>query len=92
MVARALNEHQRILSKINEISVRNGENVKEVILQLADLVDRHTRYEERELFPYLEEHLSDENLTKIGLQLHGEEHNAEENYHDEFWAKENTSQ
>ncbi|MBF6609889.1 MAG: hemerythrin domain-containing protein [Chryseobacterium sp.] len=90
MVARALNEHQRILSKINEISVRNEENVNEAILQLSDLVNQHTRYEERELFPYLEEHLTDENLTEIGRQLHGEEHNAEENYHDEFWAKENT--
>ncbi|MBB5334282.1 hemerythrin domain-containing protein [Chryseobacterium koreense] len=88
MVNRGLNEHRLIIAKINEINVRTEEKSYPLYLELADLIDDHTRFEERQLFPYLENKLSVEELQKIGEILHGEEHNALEDYDDEFWAKE----
>lgn len=35
----------------------------------ADLLERHVRWEERELFPYAERHLDDETLATIGGEL-----------------------
>ncbi|WP_234111519.1 hemerythrin domain-containing protein [Chryseobacterium sp. R2A-55] len=86
MVNRGLNEHQLIVAKINEINVRTLEKSDPLYLELADLIDDHTRFEERTLFPYLEEKLSDEELDKIGDILREEEHSALEDYDDEFWA------
>ncbi|UOE40962.1 hemerythrin domain-containing protein [Chryseobacterium suipulveris] len=88
MVKKGLEEHQRILAKINEINLRTEEKSYPLYHELADLVDQHTRYEERELFPYLEEKFSDQKLDEIGKTLHSEEHTALENYDDEFWVKE----
>lgn len=87
MIARGIEEHKKILAKINEINVRTAEKSYGLYLELADLVDDHTRYEERELFPWLEKKFSILQLKEIGEILHGEEHTAEENYEDEFWAK-----
>jgi hypothetical protein len=39
------------------------------LLALADTVQNHVRYEEREMFPHLEKVLTDEQLKKIGKQI-----------------------
>ncbi|MCC2590020.1 hemerythrin domain-containing protein [Chryseobacterium sp. MFBS3-17] len=90
MVQQALEEHRKILAKINRINSCNPENSSQLSLELGELVEKHTRYEERTLFPYLEEKLSDDELNRIGGILHEEEHTAFEDYHDEFWVKEKT--
>ena len=88
MVTKWLADHQRILAKINEINVRSNTKTYPLLLELATLIDDHTRYEERQLFPYLEEKFSELELGKIGETLHSEDHDAVEDYDDEFWAKE----
>ena len=35
----------------------------------ADLLDRHVRWEERELFPYAEDHVDEASLARIGGEL-----------------------
>ena len=85
-IMRGLKEHQEIISKINEINVRGPEKSYALYLELAQLVNNHTRYEERELFPWLEEKLTEAELTAIGGKLHPEDHTAEEQYVDEFWV------
>jgi hemerythrin-like domain-containing protein len=37
--------------------------------QFADLLERHVRWEERELFPYAEDHVDGETLALIGGEL-----------------------
>ncbi len=61
------------------------ENEEDVLLELADIVDDHIRFEERVLFPHLQEQLSDEQLEKIGEQIVNEP--LTDNYEDEFWKK-----
>jgi hemerythrin-like domain-containing protein len=35
----------------------------------AELLDRHVRWEERELFPYAEDHVDEASLARIGGEL-----------------------
>ena len=56
-----------------------------LLTDYAELLTAHIRYEERVLFPYMEENLSDEVLSEIGRNLSNEHHTEEEEYPDEFW-------
>lgn len=84
LVNRALHEHKEIKWLVEEIENAQGDP-SEKIQELAGLVNSHTRYEERELFPWLEKSLAPQDLIRIGKILDEEEHSAEENYDDPFW-------
>ncbi|HPG12489.1 MAG TPA: hemerythrin domain-containing protein [Chitinophagaceae bacterium] len=54
------------------------------MLILADLVDKHIRFEERQLFVYMEEILPEDKLNEIFKEL--EEHPVcSDDWDDEFW-------
>jgi hypothetical protein len=82
-VQKALQEHVEIKSLIDSIAKSNSPEAS-LLLFLADAVDNHIRYEERELFPHLEKGLTEEQLIKIGEQLNAAPA-AAENYTDVFW-------
>ncbi len=84
-VQKALDDHQKIKIFVDKIAVSGMESEDDVLLELADTVDDHIRYEERILFPHLQEELSDEQLEKIGEQIVNEP--LTDNYEDEFWIK-----
>lgn len=87
-VQRAMEEHKQIKKQVDTVlSSPGGEAAKSLAL-LADAVDAHVRYEERVLFPHLEEILSDAELKAVGKQLQHETV-FEDNYADEFWKKDN---
>lgn len=80
---KAKEDHDRIIQMIT--GIRKDTDPTQ-LQELADLVDRHIRYEERELFPYLERVLNAEQLLLIGnqlKQLHPE--TPSDTYKDEFW-------
>ncbi len=54
---------------------------------LADTITAHIRFEERELFNYLEQILSKDELDKVFLQLEAHPVAADEEWKDEFWVK-----
>jgi hemerythrin-like domain-containing protein len=86
-VKRALKEHAGIAQQINELN--GAEHVSSnQLLTLADMVDNHVRYEERELFPHLEEILTEEQLESIGKQISAHhDPNLKDDFADEFWIK-----
>jgi hemerythrin-like domain-containing protein len=86
MVQRALKEHIQIREKIEAIHIAE-DNVKLKFETLANLVDAHVRYEERELFPHLEQVLTNEQLEKIGKQLNEKHNTLKDDFADEFWVK-----
>ena len=53
---------------------------------LADMAERHIRWEERKLFPWLEEHLSKEQLADIMRELENHPVQCDE-WKEEFWVK-----
>lgn len=84
-VQKALADHQKIKTFFENINDSVLEKEENVLLELADSVDDHIRFEERVLFPHLQEKLSDKQLEKIGSQLVHEP--FVDSYEDEFWVK-----
>lgn len=83
---KAIKEHREIEQSINEIA-ENRVN-KSVLEYLADLLEQHIRYEERELFPYLEQKLTVDQLSNIGVELSRLHETANpDDYKDAFWER-----
>jgi hemerythrin-like domain-containing protein len=81
----AIQEHREIEQLI--VSVRDdGASAEQRYQQLADRVERHVRFEERQLFPFLEKSIPEEQLNAIGVKL-GEQHapDCADVFADEFW-------
>lgn len=82
---RTLAEHREIresIAEIEEIEVLTDA----LFLNLADKIHAHIRYEERELFPYLETTLSGEQLNEIGQLISSVHQPYIENYPHDFWT------
>ena len=82
LTQRALDEHKEIrelLKTLNEVEDF------ELLTLYADKVTERVRFEERVLFPHLENILTEEQLTEVGKKLNEIHHHAEDEYHDEFW-------
>ncbi|HSC54895.1 MAG TPA: hemerythrin domain-containing protein [Phnomibacter sp.] len=82
---RAQAEHKLIKAQVEHVV--NGTVHADVLTNIADLVDDHIRFEERVLFPHLEQTLTETQLQAIGQkleQLH--QHQEPDNFADQFWA------
>jgi hemerythrin-like domain-containing protein len=77
------NEHAHIRELILHL---DADADKHTFIILCDLLDRHIRFEERELFNFLEEILTPEQLDLIQPQLEDHPVSCEE-WKDEFWVK-----
>lgn len=86
LVQRAVSEHQQIQDDIAAL-VEAKEFSDDMFHAIANLVERHVRFEERVLFPHLEKIIPEDELIRIGAILHEEEHDINDNYSDEFWVK-----
>ena len=77
-----LKEHQEIREMIEICGVSNN---ADKLLQLASKLDAHIRFEERELFPYMEKVLSDQELDELGDRISAVHQPYTEMYPNEFW-------
>lgn len=85
MVIRAMGEHKNINQLASKIIDSNTEDLSDEFTAIADMVDQHVRFEERELFPHMEELLSEKQLIKISEKLgHAPEKDV---FEDEFWVR-----
>ena len=84
-VQKAMNEHSDIKKQVEAIIV--SENIQPIQLKiLAEAVDNHVRYEERELFQHLENILTEQQLKEIGSKLHTAANAVcNDAFADEFW-------
>lgn len=73
-------EHEKIRELVT------GSLSKESLAILADMTNDHIRFEERQLFPYLEEKLNEDQLNDIYKQL-AEHPHCIEKWDNEFWMK-----
>jgi iron-sulfur cluster repair protein YtfE (RIC family) len=82
-VAKALDEHKKIFQLTGEVeNYPTAQNLQ----QLADMVDDHVRYEERILFPHLEQTLTPVQLESAGRAL-AEHPEKPDDFPDTFWLK-----
>ena len=78
LVKKALSNHRRLKRLFNEM-----ENIERALYQIEEELEQHIRFEERELFPLIQELATPEELKKIEeLQ---QSINFVENTEDVFW-------
>ncbi len=83
---KAIDQHIAIEQSIKAVT-KSLTDQAESFSSLADMVEQHVRYEERELYPELEEQLGEALLSKVGAQLlEAEAAIGTDAYEDEFWA------
>lgn len=92
MVLKAIEEHEAIQQSVEALHSTAEKNTAEALLKFADQVDKHVRYEERQLFPHLENTLTEAQLEDIGRQLNALPADPlKDDYEDEFWKERNPS-
>lgn len=83
---RALKDHQAIEKKITAITTSKAS--EQAFIELAEMIDEHIRFEERELFPFLEQNIPVQELILIGAELDKlHKKPVEDNFEDAFWIK-----
>lgn len=82
LVVRLKEEHDYIRELI--LTIDKEAEVNDFI-HLSNLIETHIRFEEREVFQYLEEHLSGLQLTEIYDLLEKHPVSSEEGWKNEFW-------
>jgi hemerythrin-like domain-containing protein len=76
-------EH-RIIRRIVEQIEENKNNIS-LLEQFADKLEKHIRFEERELFAHLQEQLSENELLRIAERLPNDGNIVDDNWSDIFW-------
>ena len=84
MAIRLHEEHDHIRELILGL---DDEADKRTLLILSDLLNKHIRFEERELFVHLEKILTQEQLENIFIQLEKHPVHCEQEWKEEFWVK-----
>lgn len=84
MCANAREEHKQIRHLITEICDKKIYD-NSLFRQLANLVEAHVRYEERELFPYLETKLLEQKLGEVAKILTEKHDVFNDTWQDTFW-------
>ncbi len=80
---RMMNEHQEIRTVI--VDLQQGKASSGLIELFHVLLDKHIRFEERILFPFVEEHTAKEFLNKAGGMLNNLANGNCSNYPVKFW-------
>ena len=81
---RMLEEHDQIRELILGL---DGEADIRTLVILSDLLNAHIRFEERELFVYLEQILTPKQLDTVFTQLEKHPVHCEQEWKEEFWIK-----
>lgn len=84
LCVQAKKDHQQIIYLIEYVNaaIQGDYSVYE---KLVSFLDQHIRFEERVVFPHLEETLPDSILTSIGHFLEKQHHEFVDDFKDEFW-------
>ena len=56
-----------------------------MLQNFADILEKHVRFEERQLFNFLQDNISETELSKIAAALKAREHEEEPVWTDAFW-------
>ena len=85
LLERMVDEHKQFNELINKINLK-GNSLNDDLSNFSDLLNDHIRFEERDLFPYVEQVLNDEQLEVIGNQLEKTHEPLDKNWGPKFWV------
>ncbi len=74
---------RRLRIKLEEMPARQAITLG----QIEEVLEAHIRFEERDLFPYLQRQLTEEQLKEIQTQLETSHQQVVEQWDDPFWEK-----
>lgn len=83
LALRMQKDHEQIRKMILDLSKHSD---KSLFIELANFIDEHIRFEEQELYGFLEQILSKDQLDIIFLRL-GEHPSSGSEWTDDFWIK-----
>lgn len=88
MVARAYQEHHQIQTSIASLHTKSQRDLPPSLEEIALLVDDHIRFEERKLFPVLQQTIPDAVLARLNDAIHQmQPEPLEDTYTDAFWQE-----
>jgi len=84
LLKQLLNEHSAFREEIRIFS-ENGFDLADRILDFAIRLNKHIRFEERELFPFIESNLTEQKLNEVSQFLHSNHKPECNNWQQQFW-------
>ena len=82
---RAEADHQSVYKLVNDIEKKNDAIL---LNQLAGILEKHIRFEERELFNHLQANIPENELEEIAKRFSTASKAIDEQWEDAFWSKE----
>ena len=76
-------DHKAIYKLI--VAIRENKNDAYLLNQFADKLEKHIRFEERELFNHLQKNIASEELAEIEKRLSNDGKTIDEKWPDPFW-------
>ncbi len=76
-------EHHQVRKMID--AIRSLQSTEALVNEFHALLEKHIRFEERIMFPFIEEHIQQEQLLALGKQLEHLESKACSDYPVKFW-------
>lgn len=84
-LAKQLVQEHRLIRELVMLARDEGEERAQKLLDLSRLIKAHIRFEERVLFPALEEQIPEEALCQIGARLEAAHRDADLSWDPVFW-------
>lgn len=83
MRMKAESDHREIFNLVNRVGQNKQDNA--LLNELADKIDQHIRFEERELFNHLQDNISTDKLEEIAKRMPNSGKEIDEHWKDIFW-------
>lgn len=81
-------QHQSIYQLVK--TIKANKNQQPVLKQLADVLEEHLRFEERELFNHIQQKVPPAELEKVSSRVPNDSRKIEDSWTDVFWSLENS--
>jgi iron-sulfur cluster repair protein YtfE (RIC family) len=79
-------QHQQLHHFRQIIGMQDYTN-KEILRKFEEALNQHIRFEERQLFPHLQQEIDEKVLVRVGHELKRNHGNFCDNWPDKFWKK-----
>jgi len=86
LLQQMLDEHRQFKNIVSTIR-SNNKDYTPYVMQFYQKLNKHIRFEERKLFPLVEELCSESELKNIGIFLHKNHQPGKKEWNPEFWRE-----
>jgi len=86
LVLKTESEHVDMRNLIEVL--RNNSDDKKSLESFSALLEKHVRFEERELFNYLQEHIPEKVLAEVEASIESRTYRTDGDWEDTFWERE----